>query len=93
MELEAGTYAVSFYANAATADGGSVNPGYVPMKADGSAGSYVYGGYVNDLNNSEWTKVDYEFTLGEKTTVCLVVMNSKNPGTDILIDDYNITKK
>ena len=93
MDLEAGTYAVSFYAKAATADGGSVNPGYVPMKADGTVGSYVYGGYVNDLSNSDWTKVDYEFTLASKTTVCLVVMNSKNPGQDVLIDDYTITKK
>ena len=93
MDLEAGTYAVSFYAKAATADGGSVNPGYVPMKADGTVGSYVYGGYVNDLSNIDWTKVDYEFTLASKTTVCLVVMNSKNPGKDVLIDDYTITKK
>ena len=93
MDLEAGTYAVTFYTKAATAEGGSVNPGYVPMKADGTVGSYVYGGYVNDLSNSEWTKVDYEFTLASKTTVCLVVMNSKNPGKDVLIDDYTITKK
>ena len=93
MDLEAGTYAITFYAKAATADGGSVNPGYVPMKADGTVGSYVYGGYVNDLSNSDWTKVDYEFTLASKTTVCLVVMNSKNPGKDVLIDDYTITKK
>ena len=92
MELEAGTYAISFYAKAATNEGGSVNPGYVPMKADGSAGSYVYGGYVNDLTTSEWVKVDYEFTLSAKTVVCLVVMNSKKPGKDILVDDYTITK-
>ena len=93
LDLEAGTYAITFYAKAATADGGSVNPGYVPMKADGTVGSYVYGGYVNDLNTSEWTKVDYEFTLASKTTVCLVIMNSKNPGKDVLIDDYTITKQ
>ena len=93
LQLEAGTYAVSFYAKAATDDGGSVNPGYVPIKDDGSAGSYVYGGYVNDLKASEWVKVDYEFTLSAKTTICLVVMNSKNPGKDVLIDDYTITKK
>ncbi len=93
LQLEAGTYAVSFYAKAATDDGGSVNPGYVPIKDDGSVGSYVYGGYVNDLKASEWVKVDYEFTLSAKTTICLVVMNSKNPGKDVLIDDYTITKK
>ena len=92
LELEAGTYAVSFYAKAATSEGGSVNPGYVPMKDDGTAGSYVYGGYVNDLNPNEWVKVDYEFTLSSKAIVCLVVMNSKNPGKDVLIDDYTITK-
>ena len=92
MTLEAGTYAVSFYAKAATDEGGSVNPGYVPIKDDGSVGSYVYGGYVNDLN-SNWVKVDYEFTLSSKTTVCLVIMNSKNPGKDVLIDDYSIVKK
>jgi len=93
LQLEAGTYAVSFYAKAATNEGGSVNPGYVPIKDDGSVGSYVYGGYINDLNTSEWVKVDYEFTLSAKTTICLVVMNSKNPGKDVLIDDYTITKK
>ena len=92
MTLEAGTYAVSFYAKAATDEGGSVNPGYVPIKDDGSVGSYVYGGYVNDLN-SNWVKVDYEFTLSSKTTVCLVIMNSKNPGKDVLIDDFTIVKK
>ena len=93
LELEAGTYAVTFYAKAATDEGGSVNPGYVPMKADGNVGSYVYGGYVNDLTTSEWVKVDYEFTLSSKSIVCLVVMNSKTPGKDILVDDYTITKK
>lgn len=91
LELEAGTYTMTFYCKAA-ASGGSVRPGYVPIKEDGSVGSYVYGDYVNDLG-AEWVKVEHTFELAEKTTICLVVMNSKNPGADVLIDDFTIVKK
>lgn len=90
LDLKAGTYNVVFYVKAATTDGGSARPGYVPV-ADGKVGNYVYGDYVNDLTNTQWTKVTYSFTLDADATVCLVVMNSKNPGKDILIDDFSLT--
>ena len=49
MTLAAGTYTIKFYAKAATADGGAVAPGYVPV-VDGSVKSYVYGTYINNLS-------------------------------------------
>ncbi len=90
MVLEAGSYTMAFFCKAA-ANGGSVRPGYVPIKDDGSVGSYVYGDYVNDLG-AEWVKVEHTFELAEKATICLVVMNSKNPGADVLVDDFTIKK-
>ena len=91
IKLEAGEYEVNFYAKP-EADGGSVRPGYVPVN-NGSVGSYVYGSYTNDMNAGEWTQVTYTFTLNAETIVNLVIMNPKQPGKSILIDDYSITKK
>ena len=91
MTLPAGTYTMKFYTKAASATGGSVRPGYVPIKDDGSVGSYVYGDYVNDLTQGEWVLVTHEFTLAGETKLCLVIMNSKNPGGNVLIDDFTLT--
>lgn len=91
MTLPAGTYTMKFYTKAATATGGSVRPGYVPIKDDGSVGSYVYGDYVNDLKQGEWILVTHEFTLEGETKLSLVIMNSKNPGGNVLIDDFTLT--
>ncbi len=88
--LKAGEYTMTFYAKAATATGASVRPGYVPV-TDGKVGNYVYGDYVNNLTNSEWVKVTHTFTIAEDGTYCLVIMNSKNPGGDVLIDDFTLT--
>lgn len=90
LTLKAGTYSMKFFAKAATTDGGSVRPGYVPV-TDGKVGSYAYGDYTNDLSNSAWTEVSHTFTLAEETTVSIVVMNSKSPGADVLIDDLTLT--
>lgn len=95
ITLAAGTYTMTYYAKAATSTGGSTCPGYVPV-IDGSVGSkYMYkeenSKYVYyDLTSSAWTLVDYTFTLSEETTLCLVAMNSKNPGGNILIDDMSL---
>ena len=86
----AGTYTLTFYAKAATSDGGSVRPGYVPV-TDGSVGSYVYGDYTNDLSTSSWTYVEHSFTISAETTLCIVIMNSKSPGANVLIDDVTLT--
>ncbi len=93
MVFAAGTYRVNFYVKAATPDGGSVRPGYATFNPDGGINSsgYKYGDYVNGLSHTEWTEVDYEFTLDSTQQICLVVMNSKNPGKDVLIDDYTIS--
>ena len=90
MTLPAGTYTMKFYTKAATAAGGSVRPGYVPV-TDGKVGNYVYGDYTNDLTQSSWVLVTHEFTLNDETTLCLVVMNSKKPGANVLIDDFTLT--
>ena len=90
IDLKAGTYNFKFYAKAATSTAASVRPGYVPVQS-GSVGNYVYGDYVNSIPNSEWTEVNYSFTLSAQTTVCLVVMNPKSPGANVLIDDAELT--
>lgn len=91
MTLSAGTYTMKFYAKAATADGGAVAPGYVPI-VSGKVGTYVYGNYVNDLSTSTWSEVTYTFTLAAESTICLVVNNSKTPGKDVLVDDFTFTQ-
>lgn len=90
ITLKAGTYAMKFYAKAATSDGGSVRPGYVPV-IDGKVGSFVYGDYVYDLTTNDWTEVIHEFTLSYETTICLVILNSRHSGADVLIDDFELT--
>lgn len=95
LELEAGTYDCSFWTKAATESAASLCPGYAAV---GSSITYNYNKgedgknkYVNDIAQ-DWQQVKYSFTLSSKTTVCLIVMNSKTPGKDILIDDFTITK-
>ena len=92
LTLAAGDYTVEFYIKP-EADGGSVRPGYVPIKDDGSVGSYVYGDYTNDIPAGRWSKVTYTFSLDASTNLNLVLMNPKTPGKSFLIDDYTITKK
>lgn len=87
ITLKAGTYNISFYAKAATSNGACVDPGYVPV-TDGSVGSYIYAKKYVDVTDAEWTQVTHNFTLDSDTTISLVIMNSKSPGGDVLIDDY-----
>lgn len=89
--LKAGTYTMSFYAKAATSTGGTVRAGYVAVVDGSVSGSYVYADDYIDLETSSWTQVTYSFTLSTETTVCLVVMNSKSPGGDVLIDNFTLT--
>jgi len=89
IELKAGEYTMTFYAKAATATGASVRPGYVQV-TDGKVGSYMYGDYTNNISNGEWILVTHTFTISADGTYCLVVMNSKNPGADVLIDDLKL---
>lgn len=92
MTLEAGTYTMTFWAKAATSTGGSVRPGYVPVN-NGSVGTYVYAEeYVNGLTTDAWTQVTYTFDIAETGTYSVVIMNSKNPGANVLIDDFVLMK-
>lgn len=90
QELKAGTYTIKFYAKAASATGASVRPGFVPV-TDNKAGSYVYGDYVNNISNSGWVLVEYTAEIPSDGIYSFVIMNSKNPGGDVLIDDYTVT--
>lgn len=96
MTLEAGTYECSFWTKAATESAASLCPGYAIV---GSSVTYMYdkdennkNKYVNDIA-ADWQQVTYSFTLSAASSVCIVIMNSKTTGTDLLIDDFVITKK
>lgn len=91
MTLEAGTYTMTFWVKAATNAGGSVRPGFVPV-TDGAVGSYVYGDYVNDLTTDKWVQVTHTFDIPSNGTYSLVIMNSKNPGAAVLVDDFVLLK-
>lgn len=88
--LKAGDYTMTFYTKAATANGASVRPGYVQV-TDGKVGQYMYGEYTNDISSTEWIQVTHTFNIPAEGTYCLVIMNSKNPGGDVLIDDFKLT--
>ena len=93
MELKAGEYTMTFYAKAATSTGASLCPGYA-IVTDGnisSSSDYKYGDYTNNLTNTEWVKVSHTFTIAADGTYCVLIMNSKNPGGDLLIDDFTLT--
>lgn len=88
MKLAAGTYTMKFYAKSLAA-GGSLNPGIVPIKADGSAGTYAYSGYVNDIS-TDWQLIEATIEVASAGTYCFVVMNPKSTATDVLIDDFTV---
>lgn len=89
LYLEAGSYTMSFWVKAATSYGASVRPGFVPVTNE-AVGSYVYGDYANDIDNSNWRQVTFTFELGSSGIYSLVIMNSKNPGANVLIDDFKL---
>lgn len=90
MELKAGTYKIKYYVKAATATGASVQSGFVPV-TEGKVGDYKYSGYINNISNTEWTLVEQELVIPSDGTYCIVIMNSKKPGGDVLIDDLTLT--
>lgn len=90
MELKAGTYKIKYYVKAATATGTSVQSGFVPV-TEGKVGDYKYSGYINNISNTEWTLVEQELVIPSDGTYCIVIMNSKKPGGDVLIDDLTLT--
>lgn len=93
MTLKAGTYTFSAYLKAATAGStASAALGYVPIGDDGVIGGndYKYGDYANNLTNADWVVKSYTFTLLEQKKICLLVMNSKKPGGNLLVDDASL---
>lgn len=90
MELKAGTYKIKYYVKAATATGASVQSGFVPV-TEGKVGDYKYSVYINNISNTEWTLVEQELVIPSDGTYCIVIMNSKKPGGDVLIDDLTLT--
>lgn len=90
MELKAGTYKIKYYVKAATATGASIQSGFVPV-TEGKVGDYKYSGYINNISNTEWTLVEQELKIPTDGTYCIVIMNSKKPGGDVLIDDLTLT--
>ena len=89
MSLKAGKYTIKFYAKAATATGAAVCPGHVAVN-DGTVDSQHYNynkQYVN-VTNTEWTLVEQEITIEKDGTYSIVIMNAKNPGAAVLIDDF-----
>ena len=92
MSLKAGSYKVTFYAKALSS-GGSLNPGIVPIGSDGRPGTYAYTGYVDNISNSEWQKVEATIEVASDGTYCFVIMNQKKTtAVDILIDDFTVVK-
>lgn len=91
MELKAGTYKIKYYVKAATETGASVQSGFVDITAEGIAGNYVYSGYINDIPNTKWTLVEQELVIPSDGKYCIVIMNAKKPGGDVLIDDLTLT--
>ncbi len=91
LELQPGDYTMTFYVKAATSKGASVRPGYVKVVNGKVDGSYQYGSYTNDISSTEWVQVTHEFTIPELGTYCVLVMNSGNPGGDLLFDDFTLT--
>ena len=89
MSLKAGKYTIKFYAKAATATGASVCPGHVAVN-DGTVDSqnYNYTEQYVKVSNTEWTLVEQEMTIEKDGTYSIVIMNAKNPGAAVLIDDF-----
>lgn len=98
LELEAGTYNYSFFVKSADASKlASIIPGYAYKSGDTMKYPYKQvdgkNAYLNDVPADQWTEVTGSFTLDAKTVVNFVIMNSKNPGAPVLIDDYTISKE
>lgn len=89
LSLKAGTYTIKYYVKAATETGASVQSGFTPI-TDGNVGSYSYAGYINDIKNTEWIEVNQVLKIPSDGTYCIVIMVSKKPGGDVLIDDLTV---
>ena len=95
MSLAAGTYTISCWAKAATSAAAKIRIGYAKLTNGAVADpqhDYIYAD-MEEIPTGSWKQVSYQFELTEATSVSLLVMNNKAGGTDVLIDDFTITKK
>ena len=92
ITLPAGEYTMTFYVKAASDKGGSVRPGYAIVTNGSIAGGsdYKYGDYTNNLTTGEWVLVTHTFSLTAETVINPVVMISKNPGANVIFDDFTL---
>ena len=83
---------MTFYVKAASDKGGSVRPGYAIVTNGSIAGGsdYKYGDYTNNLTTGEWVLVTHTFSLTAETVINPVVMISKNPGANVIFDDFTL---
>ncbi len=97
LKLKAGTYTYTVYLRAGDEAGAASRIGYVPLDATGKPGTYEYSKNENgfslpDTLTTEWFKKTQEFTLSATTSVCLVVMHSKNyADKTVLVDAASLT--
>ena len=98
LKLKAGTYTYTVYVKAADETGAVTRIGYVPINTStGKPGTYTWAHNENDYNgpdtiSNEWLKKTMQFTLTEPSTLCLLVMHSKNAVTKtIIVDDASLT--
>ena len=92
LTLKPGHYVMKFFVKAVTAEGGAARPGLVVLTNGKPAGgsAYKYGDYINDLKQDAWTEATHEFDIDAEGEYTVVVMNAKNPGKDILVDDFSL---
>ena len=89
LDLEAGTYELSFYVKSADAEATTkVKAGYVPVDAANKVGNYTYGDAV--IATAEWTKVEYSFTLKAASRVCALAMVSSEAEANAVVDDASL---
>lgn len=93
MTLKKGTYTYKVYLKAVE-ENASATIGYVEV-GDKMVYNYKQEGgknyYYNNITNSTWIEAVTEFILEKDTKVCILVMNSKSTGTDLLADDAVLT--
>ena len=89
MDLVAGDYTFTVWMkNAEAEQTAAIKLGYTSV-VDGTPGEYQYGDQMPA--SDEWQQLSYSFTLAEKTTVCLVVLDKGNTA-DVLIDDASLIR-
>lgn len=91
LDLEPGTYVLSFWAKG-SADGQKAVAGHYTV-GKSSKDAYTYSKEQVVLSASQWTEVNYEFTISEAGKYGVVLRNDKTSGGSIFVDDASLTLK